>query len=242
MTRFFGFLFFCSMVGPVSPASPDWAHVRHILVKKDQVIAIKTAIGIATLIQVPDRPTSAIIGDTESFKVEYLDSGVTIKPLHFGAKTNLYIYTDSQRFNIHLIPTPKESADYIVYLKNYVDQPVRVNPKWRKFEKVDSKNGVTLKIKRLGWVPPETFLIEFQITSKKDFTIKPEWFWMTQDKKYKPIQNLILSKLTASEGSPIAGLISQKLRDLAERAPIHFEMRGPKPFSTTLPEVSQWPR
>jgi type IV secretory pathway VirB9-like protein len=73
-----------------------WAdtRVRRVQVQSDQIVTIKTAIGIATIIQVPDRPNSIVVGDLSAFKVEYLDQAITIKPLHSGARSNLYVYTD----------------------------------------------------------------------------------------------------------------------------------------------------
>ena len=90
------------------------AGVRYIPTKKDQIITVKTSLGIATIIQVPDRPTSVVIGDQSAFKVEYLDTAITIKPLITNARTNLYIYTDWQRYNVKLIPTKKTQADYVL--------------------------------------------------------------------------------------------------------------------------------
>ncbi|MFN3454280.1 MAG: TrbG/VirB9 family P-type conjugative transfer protein, partial [Pseudobdellovibrio sp.] len=77
--------------------------IRRVPVQGDQIVTVKTSIGIATIIQVPDRPNSVVVGDQDSFKVEYLDQAITIKPLTGGAKSNLYIYTDWKRFNVELV-------------------------------------------------------------------------------------------------------------------------------------------
>ena len=74
--------------------------VRHVAVQGDEIITVRTSIGIATIIQVPDRPNSVVVGDQESFKVEYLDQAITIKPLSQGVKSNLYVYTDWKRYNV----------------------------------------------------------------------------------------------------------------------------------------------
>lgn len=68
--------------------------VRRVPILGDQIVTVRTSIGIATIIQVPDRPNSVVVGDQDAFKVEYLDQAITIKPLSSRAKSNLYIYTD----------------------------------------------------------------------------------------------------------------------------------------------------
>ncbi len=219
------------------------AHVRRLVVKKDQIVSVRTALGIATLIQVPDRPTSAIIGDLEAFKLEYLDQGVTIKPLHFGAKTNLYIYTDSQRFNIHLVPAPKEIADYIVYLKNAGSLPppkLASKIKWRSFGKSDTKDGLTLKVKRLGSTGSGFWLLDFELQSVKKTQIKPEWFWVTQGQGHRPIHSLYLSGVESQPGHPVNGTITLREFDLARRLPLQLEVRAKKKLIVTLPEVTRW--
>lgn len=46
------------------------APARKLVIHKDEVVTIRTAIGIATIIQVPDQPTSLVLGDSAAFKVE----------------------------------------------------------------------------------------------------------------------------------------------------------------------------
>jgi type IV secretory pathway VirB9-like protein len=102
----------------------SWARVRTVEIKKDQIVTVRTALGVATIIQVPDRPTSLVVGDQTAFKVEYLDQAITIKPLHGGARSNLYIYTDYRRFNVQLMTTTEVSADYVVYLESQNAKPL----------------------------------------------------------------------------------------------------------------------
>ena len=72
-----------------SVAANATERVRHISVANDQIITVKTAIGIATIIQVPDRPNSIVVGDQESFKVVLEQPGAgssgvprPVPPLH----------------------------------------------------------------------------------------------------------------------------------------------------------------
>src|SRR6185437_1616257 len=79
------------------------AHVRSVYPRLDEIIVVRAAIGIATIIQVPQAIQSAIIGDQSGFKVEYLYDAVTIKPLRYGVKTNLYLVTQNHRYNLRLL-------------------------------------------------------------------------------------------------------------------------------------------
>ena len=72
---------------------PIQAKVRHVILNQDQIVTVKTALGLATIVQVPDTPIRFVIGNKSAFKVEYLDKAVTIKPLTGSIGTNLYIYT-----------------------------------------------------------------------------------------------------------------------------------------------------
>ena len=53
----------------LSTSSFASGRVRKIEVKPDQIVTVKTAVEIATIIQVPDRPNSIVVGDQAAFKV-----------------------------------------------------------------------------------------------------------------------------------------------------------------------------
>ena len=120
---------------PVSAFAKD--RVRHIECKNDQIVTVHAAMGIATIIQVPDHPNSVVVGDQDKFKVEYLDQAITIKPLRAGSKSNLYVYTDYQRFNVQLLTGADPIADYVVYLENVKPRNKQSKPflRWTTFPK-----------------------------------------------------------------------------------------------------------
>src|ERR1019366_1555630 len=101
---FYAILFVTFM--PLAVSAGGVQKVRKLHLKHDDIALVHTAIGIATIIQVPDRPTSVVLGDLSAFKVEYLDNAITIKPLSHLAKSNLYIYTEARRFNVSLATGP----------------------------------------------------------------------------------------------------------------------------------------
>ncbi len=216
------------------------AGVRHISTKKDQIITVKTALGIATIVQVPDRPTSVVIGDQASFKVEYLDKAITIKPLMAGARTNLYVYTDWQRYNIKLVPTAKTSADYVVYIKPKVvkKKPQKIN--WRKFSNYLRNDNIKLSISKIGNSKNGLYLIDFNLTSKKKEKFKPEWIWLTQNGKTIPIHRLFIDELKLKPGKKTPGLILAKRNDLNRSSPIRVELRRDKTSYLTIKEPKKW--
>lgn len=221
-----------------------WAEtkVRRVAVETDQIITVRTALGIATIIQVPDRPNSVVVGDQESFKVEYLDQAITIKPLHGGAKSNLYVYTDFQRFNVALVTGAESVSDYVVYLENKKEktkeQKSTIN--WMNFKNSLKSNAITLEIKRLGRAKDGVLIVEFQLRGLTKESLKPEWIWLTQKGATKPIQNLFLSNLEVGPKENVQGLMQILRSDLDDQVPLRIELRRKKLSYLTIPKVVSW--
>jgi hypothetical protein len=213
--------------------------VRKLHLKRDEIAQVKTAVGIATLIQVPDRPTSVVLGDTNAFKVEYLENAITIKPLSHSSKSNLYIYTEGRRFNVSLVTLPIPSADYIVYLEPEVTQVDPKREKWRDYRAEKRNHDLTVSVTRIG-KSDDFLMIAFQISALKSTTLKPDWIWVTQGGRTVAIQDLNLSGVNVTERNPISGFISIKVSDLKGVSPITFEMRSSMPIKIKLPEVRSW--
>lgn len=217
-----------------------WAsRVKHVEVKNDEIVAVRTSIGIATIIQVPDRPNSVVVGDQDSFKVEYLDQAITIKPLVGGARSNLYVYTDYRRFNIELVTGPQAIADYVVYLK----QPKTKRQEsvaWRKFSNSLTNDEIKLEVKRVGSFKSDLLLVEFELSSKKKSTLKPEWIWLSQSGETVPIHNLVFNGLEFIPGKKLSGLMQVRVNDLHSFDPLKLEFRRQKTTFLTLPKVSSW--
>ena len=219
--------------------------VRRVEVQGDQIVTVRTSIGIATIIQVPDRPNSVVVGDQDSFKVEYLDQAITIKPLTSGGKTNLYVYTDWKRYNVELISGHGEAADYVVYLDNPKKKPEGNNNdksriSWTPFRNSLRNENLTFETKRLGRAKDGILLVEFHVRSSKKDKFNPEWLWITQSGETKPIQNLFLSHLEIAPVSSIQGVLQLRKDDVAVNEPIRIELRRNKTSYLTLSKVSVW--
>jgi hypothetical protein len=216
--------------------------VRHVECFKDQIVMVRTAIGIATIIQVPDRPNSVVVGDQDKFKVEYLDQAITIKPLQGGAKSNLYVYTDYRRYNVQLVTGAETVADYVVYLEN---QKIKTKEKsssmtWTNYVRSSKNEELILEIKRLGRASESVLLIEFQITALKKAILKPDWIWLVQDSTVRPIQNLFLSTTNLNAGEKAQGTIQIQWKDIDPTRPMRIELKRKKTSILVLPKASQW--
>ncbi len=217
--------------------------VRRVEVIGDQITNVRTALGIATIIQVPDTPNSVVVGDQSAFKVEYLDRAITIKPLNMNAKSNLYVYTDWKRYNVQLTTGSLDAADYVVYLNQAAEKPksvAKAKSVAMSFKNSMKNDGLTFSTIRLSKSHPESVLIEFQIHSEKRVTFQPECLWIAQEGLTKPIHNLILSAIEATPSRPIKGLIEIAVRDINPKNPFRIEIRRDKKSFLTVPEVTSW--
>jgi hypothetical protein len=217
-----------------------WGKVRKVEVKTDQIVTVKTAVGIATIIQVPERPTSLVVGDQSGFKVEYLDQAITIKPVYGGARSNLYIYTDFRRFNVQLITTNESSADYVVYLENPKQKVESKLISWMKFRNHQKNDGIFLETKRLAKTKDGILSVEFEITSDTNEIFKPEWIWLTQSGKTRSIHNLAFSGQSLNKGERIQGIMQILRSDISDIEPLKFELRRKKNSYLSLPKVTSW--
>src|SRR5258708_3934262 len=164
---------------------------RKIVVHKDEVITVKTAAGLATIIQVPDQPTSAVLGDTAAFKIEYLNQAITIKPLHAHATSNLYIHTDFDRYSVKLVTGAQAAADYVVYLTPFQapkpkSEALDKSLRWKNIGTRKNSGFMSAVFTRIAKTPA-SILAEFEITMSRNGRIDPGSFWLIQDKTHKPI-------------------------------------------------------
>lgn len=220
--------------------------VRRVNVHGDQIVTVKTSLGIATIIQVPDRPNSVVVGDQNAFKVEYLDQAITIKPVASGVKSNLYIYTEWKRFNVELVSGSEAAADYVVYLENPKIAPKIVSEAqgvvWTKASNYLRNDSLELSTKKLGRSGKDTFLVEFILTSKKKEKFQPECLWLKQYDETIPIHNLVLSGLEVAPGQPISGVLQIRSKDLNSSEPFRLEIKRRKISYLTIQKTSSWKR
>src|SRR6185312_9444193 len=146
-------------------------------VSMDELITIKGAVGIATIIQIPEGVQSVITGDSGAFKIEYLDRAITIKPIRYGAKTNLYVNTQTHRYNLRLTTVNQDQSDYVVYIKDRILK-TKNSVLWTDYKRVSEGKNLTLITKRLGRTKDGFLLLDFSLKSKSSQKIDPSSFWI----------------------------------------------------------------
>lgn len=214
--------------------------VRKVEVQQDQIVVVRTALGIATLIQVPDRPSSLVLGDQGGFKVEYLDQAITIKPLHGAAKSNLYIYTDYQRFNVQLVTGSEGLADYVVYLNLPKEKAVKLVTTWSPLHREIKNDELKFRTNRLGRSSDGTLRVEFSLESTKKGNVLPEWIWLTQGGVSRPIHRLLFTQLELNAGERVSGEMILLRSDLDVSEPMQIELRRKTTSILKIPKVSAW--
>ncbi len=217
-----------------------WARVRTVEVKKDQIVTVRTALGVATIIQVPDRPNSLVVGDQSAFKVEYLDQAITIKPLHGSARSNLYIYTDYRRFNVQLVSGPEMASDYVVYLESPQEKIKSSAIGWRNYRNHLTNDSLVFETKRLANTADGVLLIEFEVRSEARERFRPDWLWLTQSGVTRPIHSLALSEQDLGGGRSIKGVMQILKNDASIAEPLRIELRRKKISYLTIPKGVAW--
>src|SRR5436309_202255 len=96
-------LFFAAPLQRVETQYPDPA----------KVMRVETAINHLTVIELSDPVTLAAAG-SPSFKIERRENKVFIQPLEEGASTNLFVWTNSGRWNYELVPAASVETMHFV--------------------------------------------------------------------------------------------------------------------------------
>jgi hypothetical protein len=231
---------FWSLMTLISLFTPAFARVRKVEVPQDKIVTVRTALGIATIIQVPAPPTSIIVGDSSAFKVEYLDQAITIKPLRANAKSNLYIYTDWRRFNVQLVTGGETVADYVVYLEEPEPQTKSSPLRWTSLARSLRSDEITLAVHRAARTKDGRLLIEISIRVMAPVRLNPEWIWLTQRGKPRPVQSLFLSQLDLSRAISANGTLEVLQADVELNEPLRLELRRKQTASLILPKASTW--
>ncbi len=213
---------------------------RKIETNNDEVSEVKTALGIATKVILPENPNlPPIIGDMGAFRVESIDKGYAIKPLRYGAKTNLFISTDSRSYSVKLMIVNQDSADYIVYL---VPKEIKTNNQivWRDFKRKVKSETFSIETKRIGKSKDGFVVLEFSLTSKMKNFIEPEWFWLKQGKESKSIHSLIFSSREIDSDKPIVAALTLDRRDLSSELAAIIEIKYREGLRLEIPREFLW--
>lgn len=219
-------------------ASVTLASVKTLSPKNDEILEIKTSLGIATIIQLPETIQSAIMGDQSAYRIEYVGQGVTIKPLRGGAKTNLYLFTKEGRYNLRLSVVPQNQAYYIVYIKK---SDLGEGPRWTTQGKTAANDKLTIKLLRSGVTQDGFLLLDVVVTAKKPYEFRTSDFWLWQGTELTVIHSLFLSRLQIKKDQIVNVGLAVKRSEL-KNFPLIVEMKmaSQQSLRVEVPKESLW--
>ena len=175
--------------------------------------------------------------------MEYLDKGLAIKPLHQNAETNLYIFTESRRFDASIHTGKPETADYVVYLK---PKSAKENFSLKTCQDKIQFEEFVFTCQRFG-LAKQNVLIEFTIElggkdprDARDLYFKPEWLWVKQGKNVRPIEQIFLSDKKVSANRPIKGVIQLLIKDLNSSDGLIIELKNQQIKQISLRKDRLW--
>ncbi len=193
---------------------------------------VKTALGYSTILQFDSRPTSVVLGDQDAFKVEYVGDGLTLKPLVPGSRTNLFVFTDYDRFNFRVVTASADQAEYLVKVsrpraKSYPVEVGGSNERMREIRigKTAACESISLTLDKMGSPSSGNYLVlTFRLRNNsvargRELNFSPGDLELIQNKKMVPIENLYLDGLSFSKGKPtVRGTLVAKKSDLRSNA------------------------
>lgn len=197
--------------------------IRTLNLNDSEIAQVRVALGYSTLLQFDVRPTQAIVGDQDSFKVEYAGNAIAIKPLMSGVSTNLFIVTDYDKFNFKLTSGQGFEPDYIIRVKKKKES-TQENPSGlitKVINKTVEKNGITIRLISLATTKTNTALIySFELTAtNKKLAFQPGDFEILQKGKTLPIENIYLERLALPKGQKAYGMILIRKEELGKSKP-----------------------
>ncbi len=218
----------------------------------NRLIPIHTALGFSTILEFESKPTSAVLGDQDGIKLEYVGNSITLKPLIGGSHTNLFVFTEFDRYNFAIQTGSSSLVDYIVRIKPTPDRKdqssVSVTKSPEAFKTISvnrdkTSNGfilkaLTLKLSRNQNDPRAASLIEFEIGSTKSkYDFSSASIGVKQNGKFLGVESLFLESTQVSpQTHPIRGVIAILNSEWNRKLPVSlvFAVLNPKTKKSPL--------
>jgi len=222
---------------------------RTVALRDGDVAEVRTAIGYSTILEFETKPTSAVLGDQDAFKVEYIGSSLAVKPLVPSAKTNLFVFTDYDRFNLKLVTGSRDAGDYLVKIRQkkaevqsqaFESQGTLIatgiiglgdvsekSLVVKKIKKSAKCQGVMLGVVSVGWPPSQnTLIVDFTLEYLKGGKhtqkriFEPGDIEILQAGKSVYVESLYLDGLDISDGNTLVnGTVVVRQSDLNRGQP-----------------------
>lgn len=195
--------------------------IRTLTLSENDVAQVRVSLGYSTLLQFDSRPNQVIVGDQDSFKVEYAGNSIAIKPVLSGVSTNLFIVTDYDKFNFRISSGQGFEPDYILRVKRKKELPQESSSGLitRMVNASTERSGVALKLISVASTKSNTAMIySFEVAAKdQKFTFQPGDFEVTQAGRSLPIENIYLERLELSKGQKAYGMILIRKQDIRRK-------------------------
>lgn len=218
-------------------ASVSWGNVRTLMPKDDEIIEVRTALGIATLIEFPEPITQAIAGDQSVYRIEYSGNEASIKPLRSFARTNVFFFTAKKRYNLRLNVVSQNQAFYILYIKN---PDIGRSPQWISLNRTAKGKQLDLRVQRMAHTRDGFVLFDIELRPKRHTTVQPMNFWIKQMNQSKKIHSLFLSSEKGRSSQNILVGISIAKSELLSQ-PLVIELKRPsETLSVEIPKETLW--
>lgn len=222
--------------------------IREAYGSSQTLIPIRTTLGFSTILEFPLKPISAVLGDQDAVKLEYVGESITLKPLTSVVRTNLFVFTQTGRYAFSIQNGPPSAVDYIVRVRDRESKqnnsptndesqstfrPVLINRK-------AAIAGVFLAVSRIQLSKDAAHLraaslIEFEISSNRaPYNFKPTSFGLKQDGRFLDAESITIDRPWVAKGLPSSkGIIAVLNQDWDRRKPLTlvfaFEANGKKP-------------
>lgn len=202
----------------IAPLTSFAKSVKTISVDESEVAQVRVSLGYSTLLQFDSRPVQAIVGDQDSFKVEYVGNSIAIKPLMSGVSTNLFVITEYGKFNFRISSGRGFEPDYILKIKRkssavpdassgIITKPVGTSR---------TAGGITLRLISVASAKMNSPMIySFELSSKdKRINFQPGDFGILQSGRSLPIENIYIERLSLDKGQKLFGMVHVKREHL----------------------------
>lgn len=220
---------------------PSVSRIRVLLVGKDEVVRVRTAIGYSTILKFDSKPRPVVAGDQDGFKIESSKKFISIKPLVAGAKTNLFVFTDYDRYVFDVVSARGGSADYEIEVRRKAEPRPAVlgAPKsaveTRPLGLSASCGPLTLNLGSVEWsASGEALSLKGDVQAGRAawvddefLQVLPDDFFLYQGKKNLPIESLYLEAPRLTRQMPrVAIALVARRENLREGKPLLMELRG----------------
>ena len=212
------------------------ADTRAIEIGGSSPCSLRTSLGFATVLELPVKPQTVVVGDQDAFKIESMGTNLSIKPLLRKARTNLFLSHDTYKISCTVIAEPKSIDPDFRILFRYTDPPEvkasksRPRRKLNLLGKAAHTSGVSLTVTRLDLSRTysdqrDANLVSILVSSKKlSIPISSGSFGVRVRGNFVEIEELYLDAGSIVPGKPVTGTFAvlNEALDRANRLEVVF--------------------